>query len=235
MLSHQAFCLVWLCTQAGDVTTGVSSRTGFIGMVTLHGSSAIDSPDSLAQRKQTWERVLEGEKFRFSEANVGILYALSQYSGDCQIHMIHDAAKRPKMTFRFVRNGKEILVIDGHTRSTFLTSGKILYFAHCWPWTFGCTVTAYDLTNGEKIWERKLKAVGEPSHSAYRNEVTMALRSLAGVDQKGEGSVAITGRESYGDDVEILDQKTGTLLAHKIYRQGFGSQEGNKTFKSKKK
>ena len=49
----------------------------------------------------------------------------------------------------------------------------------------------------------------------------MGLSSLGGVEKDSEGVVYIDGRESNGDYSEILDRKTGTLLAHKIYRQGF--------------
>jgi hypothetical protein len=50
----------------------------------------------------------------------------------------------------------------------------------------------------------------------------MGLSSLHELDKEGEGVVSITGRESHGDYVEILDRATGKVLAHKVYRQGFG-------------
>jgi hypothetical protein len=59
------------------------------------------------------------------------------------------------------------------------------------------------------------------SHTAYRNQVTMELSSFTEVGKEGEGAIKITGRESYGDYIEVLDRATGKVLAHKIYRQGF--------------
>ena len=67
-----------------------------------------------------------------------------------------------------------------------------------------------------------MNAAGMVAHSAYSNEVTMGLLSLTGTENADEGIVSITGRESYGDYVEMLDQKTGRVLAHKVYREGFG-------------
>jgi len=37
----------------------------------------------------------------------------------------------------------------------------------------------------------------------------------------GEGTITVTGHESYADYVEVLDKQTGTELAHRLYRQGY--------------
>jgi len=187
------------------------------------GSTEAAEPDPLAAKKAAWQKTLEREPFRFSESNEGILSSLSQYGGNCQVHMIHDPAKWGGLGFKFVRDGKELLSLEGHTGSSFRTAGNVLYFAHFPRSSSGCTVTAHDLTTGNKLWETKLSGVGTPMHSAYSNRVTMGLSSLHNLDKKGEGIISITGRESYGDYVEILDRRTGKVLAHRIYRQGFGA------------
>ncbi|MDB5325733.1 MAG: hypothetical protein JWM57_1302 [Phycisphaerales bacterium] len=177
--------------------------------------------DRINLRSESWQRSLEGYRFRFSEADANVLYSLSQFFGKCQIHMFYDPAKSG-ITFKFMSDDKELLTIQGHTKSAFLTEKNVLFFAHFEPSSDGCMVTAHDLATGRKLWETKLSAAGASRHSAYSNEVTMGLSSLTGTEERDEGTVSITGRESYGDYVEILDQHTGIVLAHKVYRQGFG-------------
>ena len=101
----------------------------------------------------------------------------------------------------------------------FRTEKNVLYFAHFSTSSQGCTVTAHDLDSGKKLWETKLSAIPLADHSAYSNMVTMGLSSLSGTEEKHEGIVSITGHESYGDYIEILDRETGEVLAHKVYRQ----------------
>jgi hypothetical protein len=45
---------------------------------------------------------------------------------------------------------------------------------------------------------------------------------LPDFDTKGGAVLIITGRESFGDYMEIVDRASGSILAHKLFRQGFG-------------
>jgi hypothetical protein len=183
--------------------------------VTLTAVAA--APDRLTVRGEAWQKVLERESFHFSESEGNLMFALSQFGGKCQIHMIYDPSDRSQITFKFIKDGTELFEIVGHPHSVFRTEKNILYFAHFSPWGQGCTVSAHDLDSGKKLWETKLDALPLAGHSAYSNEVTMGLSSLTGTEQKDEGIVSITGRESYGDYVEVLDRETGRVLAHRVY------------------
>src|SRR5262249_29245779 len=159
---------------------------------------------------------LEKTTFRFPVAGrVGVFYSLSQSAWDCKVHMVYPATWRRGLTFKFVRDGKEVLSIEGHTRSEFRAKNNVLYFADFLPSAAGCSVAAYDLKTGKKLWKTELNAAGCLDHSAYSNEVSMDL----GLEE--HGIVTITGREAYGDYIEVLDRKTGKVLAHKRYRTGF--------------
>jgi hypothetical protein len=182
--------------------------------------TAVGGADQVAARGEAWQKNLDESKFEFNEAQASFLYSLSQFGGKCQIEMIYDPARSSNLTFKFVRDGKELFTIEGHKSSVFLAYHDVLYFAEFAPWDSGCVVTAHNLDTGEKLWETRLKAVGTPEHSAYVNEVTMALSALP--HEEKPDVVFITGREGYGDYREVLDIKTGEILAHKIYRQGFG-------------
>jgi hypothetical protein len=126
-----------------------------------------------------------------------------------------------QITFKFVKDGKELLVINGHTRSVFRTRNNVLFFAHFPVAGSGCVVSAHDLSTGKELWKTTLSAVGTPKHSMYSNEVTMGLSGTTGADGKDEGVVSITGRGSFGDYIEIPDETTGKVLARKVYRRGF--------------
>ncbi len=206
-------------------------RTGvvvaLIGLVALNHSISAE-PDPLAAKQEKWQKQLEATKFSFAEDKAGVMYSLSQCVGDYKIHMIYDLAIQPqipRITFRFERAGQELLTINGHDRSVFQIMGTVLYFAHFPTSGAGCTVTAHDLTTGKRLWETSLDAVGYPPHSIYKNEVTMHFSWLSGPGNEAEGSVWITGRESIGDYIEVLDCKTGKRLAHKVYRFGSAAKQ----------
>jgi len=189
--------------------------------LSIGNSQAADPPGPLTAKKEAWQKKLDSGKFSFPESPPSVLASVTQFRGDCEIHMIFDPKKRG-FRFKFERDGKEIVTLSGHTESSFRTGGKVLYFAHNPTTSFGCKVSAHDLTNGKKLWETTLSAVGAVSHFGYDNDVMLHLTSLDKLDKEGEGCVYITGRESYGDYIEILDRRTGDVLARKVYRQGFG-------------
>jgi hypothetical protein len=198
---------------------------GIVSLTTGCLSSATNPPDPLAARKRGWQKGLEGMPFNFSERHAGVPFSLIQYGGDCKVHMTYDPKKPAGLRFRFERGGKEVLALEGHMGSVFFTDKNVLYFAHLPAASSGCTVAAYDLTTGKELWATRLSAVGDPDHSAYSNRVNMWLSSVPDLDKDGEGVVIITGRESYGDYAEVLDRGSGKVLAHRIYRQGFGSSK----------
>jgi hypothetical protein len=175
-------------------------------------------PDRLKLRGDAWQATLERGSFSFSESEANALFSLSQFRGKCQIEMIYDPAQWPRLTFKFMQDDKELLTIEGHTKSAFVAEHNVLYFAHFPTASSGCVVTAHDLATGQELWETVLNAVGTPTHSTYSNEVTIGLGRFLGTEERSEGVVMVTGRESFGDYEEILDQKTGKILAHKVYR-----------------
>lgn len=180
-----------------------------VGWFAIRASIAGDPPDPLATNKELWRNVLNREAFRFPAPKFGVLDSVTRYSGDCQIHLVQDAAKsRQGLTIKFVRGGKTVVEFDGHAKSAFLEAGGVLYFLHFHPSSSGAQVSAHDLTSGKKVWMTNLTALGPIEHSAYGNTTVI---------EEGEGVIRVFGRESYGDYAEVLDQKTGVVLAHKVY------------------
>ena len=106
------------------------------------------------------------DTFSFSDEEANCLYSLSQYSGDCDIHIIYEVKKSAGLTFVFVRDGKQILALRGHSKSAFFSERNRLFFAHFGPDLTGCTVAAYDLSDGKTLWRTELKGIGPVSHKS---------------------------------------------------------------------
>jgi hypothetical protein len=153
------------------------------------------------------------DSFSFRQEKANPFYCLSQFYANCEVHIVKKPERPGELRFRFVRAGKEILNLAGHPATVFSSDADTLFFAHFSDVSMGCTIAAYDLNDGSLRWKTELKGVNEElAHLGYVNKVTMGLSSRF---------VSITGQESYGDYVEILDRKTGALRAHKVYRKGY--------------
>jgi hypothetical protein len=124
-------------------------------------------------------------------------------------------------TFKFKRDGKEVLKIEANIDDDFRIEGDVVYFAlKSIPW--GCKVTAHDLKTGKQLWSSPLRGVPCPlPMSCTFNAVS--LKVLKDSDKSTDGVVWVSGYETYGDYYEVLDKKTGTMLARKVYREGFGN------------
>ncbi len=157
--------------------------------------------------------------FQFSEDEANPFYSNSQFSGaqftgNWIIHMIARPNNYPNLTFKFVRKGKEVVAIPGHTRSVFCAddSEKVLFFAQFPHNSTGCTILAYDLRTGKELWKTRLHALGkieQIDRLRYSNKVNLTFG----------GSVWVSVRESFGDYIEALDPRTGKIIAHKVYRK----------------
>jgi hypothetical protein len=190
-----------------------------------HRSEAGVNDDSLIETKKKWQQYLDEHDFRFSKEPIGMIASINNFSAPCQLHIIYDPARQQRITFKLVRNGNEILALEGDLGTVFRTLNNNLYFAHFGSTQPGCTVVAYDLSTGNRLWKSvELSRLGSVGHSAYGNQVNMSLSSDGQVAGEGQGAaIIILGRESYGDYAAVLDRKTGVLLAHKIYRKGFAA------------
>ncbi len=153
-------------------------------LVALHESQPRrpNTPDPLSARKAGWQNLLDGATFKFPESRSGLWYSLTQYPAEGQVHIIYDRREPWPMIFKFVRDGKDVVTVKGHAQSQFHSEGNVLYFADFFPSSTGCSVAAYDLANGKQLWETKLSAMGNPGHSAYRNQVVLGVGKLGPVD-----------------------------------------------------
>jgi hypothetical protein len=167
------------------------------------------------QQKNAHQDALDTAPFHFNADEANAAYSLKQCEGKWHIQLIK-VPSSGKVVFKFPCNDKEILSLEGHQQSVFRIVNSTLFFAHFSPTRTGCVVAAYDLDNCKEIWRTKLDGLGTIGHEQYRNRVTI---DLSDNNRNGDGVVSITGNETYGDYVEVLDQKTGRQLAHRVYRR----------------
>ena len=187
-----------------------------VSLVTTQCFAVDESSDQFSSRHRYWTQRLESSKFDLREDEVGVLYSLTQYSGDCKVHIIYDPNDRRRLSFRFERDGKELLALHGQTYSAFRTYGKTLFFVHYHRSVPGCQIVAYDLSSGNQQWETRLDVVSPGQNFAYFNVVSLGLISETG----GNGVLSVLGKESNGEYIAMLDMATGKLLAQKIFRLG---------------
>jgi RNA polymerase sigma factor (sigma-70 family) len=144
---------------------------------------------------------------------------VTTYTYDANGNLTNVTKYRGTTTFKFKRDGKEVLKIEGNDEADFRIEGDVLYLAlRSLPW--GGTVTAHDLKTGKQLWSSPLKGVPctLPMSCVFN---AVSLKVLKDSDKSTDGVVWVSGHETYGDYYEILDKKTGTMLARKVYREGF--------------
>jgi hypothetical protein len=110
---------------------------------------------------------------------------------------------------RIEPTGKEICswVENGH--GVVLVRNDVLYRADYHQMSTGCAIVAFDLKAGKPLWRTSLKGLGEIDHSKYFNRVWM--------DQVDERVLAVYGKESAGNYVELVDFKTGHTVGNKVF------------------
>jgi hypothetical protein len=104
------------------------------------------------------------------------------------------------------REGKLIHTVKCHNETPFVITGDRLIYAEHSMISDGCTLVVFSLSGAKELWRTPLKALGEIPHSKYRNQVAL----------KVTGNLAIvTGKESAGNYLEIVDLQTGKTVFHR--------------------
>jgi hypothetical protein len=150
---------------------------------------------------------LDAQAWTFDEAQATLEYSTAQLGEGYSVKFL-DGPRRFIGTIQISRAGRILCSFPGHSGTTFVRRGHILAYASYWPIASGCAVVALDLESGREIWDASLIGLGPIPHSMYRNEV--ALKVVG-------DSIEVTGRESGGNYVEILDWETGHTLARRVF------------------
>lgn len=170
---------------------------------------------SCERRRVAYQKTLDAMPFHFNDDEANASYSMKQCDDKWHVQTIA-APGSGMVTFKFTCTNNQILSLEGHSQSVFRIGDNTVYFAHFSPTKTGCAVAAYDLDNGKEVWRTELEGIGKVSHEQYRNRITIDLPDK---DDKRGHVVWITGNETSGDYVEVLDRKTGKQLAHRVYRR----------------
>jgi hypothetical protein len=180
--------------------------------------------EPLAERKQAWQAYLENTNFHFDNGERGLIKSLQGFESGSQLHFVVGPSPKHEKYFEFVRNGKTVVSLPGHIDSVFLTSNDKLYFANFHSLGAGCSVVAYNLIDGKKLWETgDISKQGPTRGFTYRNLVQMRFsRPNQVANEPDSSAIILKGVETFGHYLAVLDRDNGALLAHKIYGTGFG-------------
>jgi hypothetical protein len=161
-----------------------------------------------------WGNAIKDRDFEFNSAQAGIAAcaAVARKAG-AKVTTAGDPT-RGSISLEVVVEGVKPVTVLAHSESSFAIHERTLYFANFTPYSSGCTLVAYDLKTGKKLWGQNLEGLGPIDHTKYRNRVALAVEKHP--TAKAWGVVA-TGWESAGRYLEVLDPKTGKQLAHKKY------------------
>lgn len=175
--------------------------------------------------RTAWSELLERRSFRFRPERANLVSSMVGYSGEGVIQLTYNPKSKFGVDIKFIGNQSEPLLIAAHWDSVFIAIDNRLYFASFNGGATGCRLKAYDLLTGETLWEsEELSGFDGVGHSAYRNQVTLRASQVNEIPGEIRGdSLVVTGHESYGDYVTIVDRESGKILASKIYRKGFAA------------
>lgn len=178
--------------------------------------------EQLAARKELWQEYLEQQPFVFQKEEPGVISSLPYSKANCELRIIVNLASKHQMQFQFVRDGKELASMPGHTESIFRTYDEKLYFANFFSDGPGCKVSAYDLADGKMLWSTSDLSHGRGGGFSFLNLVNMYLSRVNQVDGELQAAaVIVNGIENTVHYTSVLDRETGALLAHKIHGTGF--------------
>jgi len=195
-----------------------------LALVLVDLSIAQKVPEQPAVREKLWQEYLENRKFSFlRDEYCSMMSSVDNFSANCHLHIVLTPPPESAISFKFIREGKELLTLPGNYESTFRTADEKLYFAHFSSKAAHCTVSSYDLTTGKELWKTDdISRVGGGGSSGYINKVLLRLSRKNEVPNEPKGAtIILTGNQVTGHYIAILDRETGKRLAHKIYGKNF--------------
>lgn len=143
--------LIW----ATCIVASFSSEVANAQNVVLEKEPAVET---FEKRKDAWNYQLRGTRFLYPNGSEGLLASLKKYKSDVPLHLIYSAKKPEKIKLEVHRDGRAILCIPIHLQTSFASEQERLVVAEYGPNTPGCTVVAYDLSDGEQLWMTKLQS-----------------------------------------------------------------------------
>jgi hypothetical protein len=160
-----------------------------------------------------WGGAIKDREFQFDKTQAGIyVCAGAAKKAGAEVSVEGDAT-RGNVELKVAQGGKPVVLL-AHAEAAFAVRDGVLYFAKFSPHANGCSVVAHDLKTGKQLWDQPLKGIGMIRHFRYSNSVILTVEKHPSA---AAWAVVVTGWESAGKYLEVLDPKTGKQLAHKKY------------------
>ncbi|WP_165074903.1 hypothetical protein [Paludisphaera rhizosphaerae] len=122
-----------------------------------------------------------------------------------RIEPIQENSRIPTITL--TREGKDVYSWRGHDYSVFVVARDVLYYPDFSDHGAGCTVLAYDLTEGKLLWRTALWTTPQGNHSQYSNRINLEV---------DDHHLIVYGNESYGRYLELLDTQSGKIVGYRL-------------------
>ena len=162
-------------------------------------------------RSQELELRREADLETWVEEEVPLKKHIDQYRGPYSFQIKDLPRKYPPTQISILGGERTLHSWMGHAESSFVfvNHDVVIYKLHLGA-TTGCSLAAFDLRKKAKLWEVKLKGIGQIRHFKYRNQVVLRYG--------GDEHVTVYGKETAGSYVEQIDIKTGKTAGHRRVR-----------------
>jgi hypothetical protein len=188
--------------------------TSALFSIFVFGGAFADEPQSMSARTQAWTEEIERLAKKPYPDMVSDPLTSIYFLFPCKVQITYNPENHELLKFDFMKGDRTLVSYSGHYKSVFGVKNNVLYFVSYSKSDCGGRVTAFDLEKATQLWKIDLKAIGGHSHFGYSNEISMAI---TGMDEKKIGALIFEGHEEFGSYIEIRDQDTGELIAHKMF------------------
>jgi hypothetical protein len=163
-------------------------------------AAPLDSGD--AARRARYQKVADGLAWKVPASPF-------EKAGEMVEVILASEAGTTTSRVRFTDGDKELYGWQEDGPAAFVVRERVVYRADYHRMSTGCSVIAFELKAGKKLWQVNLKGMGPISHSKYRNTVRM--------EKYDDTAFAVYGDESAGKYVELVEYTTGRTLGHKVF------------------
>jgi len=223
--------MLWNLSIAQEVTDQIQEKTDQTQEVTdpLVAVAKKWEAENLRwhERRNRWTVYLGRRDFDFPKDKYGLISSMKHFSSStCQLHVVLTPSPNRRKFIQIFREGKALLTLPGSYNSVFRTVDEKLYSVHFYPAKTGPTIAAYDLITGKILWEKDDIGRMGGGASGHAHFVYLGLSQLNQVQDEPEGAaIIITGNETAGHYIAVLDRETGRILAYRVYGKKFWKPE----------
>lgn len=167
--------------------------------------AAMDRSNSLAKNELAWH---------WSNEKANLENCSKRHLNDYDVELLLQGHRDVVIVIRTKGQKQIICSFRGHSGTPLACANNTLFIAEQSPIASGCQIIAIDLKTGKYRWKTQLQGIGPVCHSEYLNKVNL--------NADGD-KIVIYGNEASGRYVEILNMRTGRMIANRTLKADFKS------------